>query len=163
MVVGAFALLALVAGLIWGGKVGAFLLVIVVGLAAAVVWEAQASKGRRRMLRDRPELTIGEIYDSYYADSSISKDVVGQALGEIAEDLNVPPGKLRPQDRFDVELGPTPGWEYDDDMSDIMARARRRLADSQDSPDVSSIRTVDDYVRLVASSPTPRRDGLGRL
>ena len=154
-VVGALAVLALVAGLIWGVKVGAVLLAIVVGLAAAIVWEAQASKARRRGFKDRRDLTLGEIYESYYADSSISKDLVGQALQEISEDLSVPLGKLRPEDRFDVELGPTPGWEYDDDVSDVMARARRRLVDSNASQDVSSIRTVDDYVRLVARSGQP--------
>jgi predicted small integral membrane protein len=155
-VVGTLAAVLVVTGaLAWGAKVGAVLLAIVVGLAAAIVWEAQASKGRRRGLKGRRELTLGEIYESYYADSSISRDLVGQALEEISEELSVPLGKLRPEDRFDVELGPTPGWEYDDDVSDVMAHARRRLADSHASQDVSSVRTVDDYVRLVARSAQP--------
>jgi hypothetical protein len=155
-VIGALAVvLVFAAALTWGAKVGAALLVIAVAVAAVIVWNVQASKGRWRALKNRPELTVGEIYDNYYADSSISRDAVGQALGEIAGDLSVPLGKLRPQDRFDVELGPTPGWEYDDDVSDVMARARRRLVDSGASQDLTPIRTVDDYVRLVARSAHP--------
>ncbi len=154
-VVAVLAALAVVAGLAWSAKVGAVLLAIVVGVAVALVWEVQASKGRRRALKDRPELTVGEIYESYYADSSVSRDVVIKALEEISEELSVPLGKLRPQDRFDVELGPAPGWEYDDDVNELMARARRRLADSGLVRDAAPIRTVDDYVRLVARSAQP--------
>lgn len=155
LVGGLAVVLVFAAALTWGAKVGAALLVIVVAAAVAIVWNVQASKGRRSALKDRAELTVGEIYDSFYADSPISRDAVGQALEEISEDLSVPLGKLRPQDRFDVELGPTPGWEYDDDVSDVMARARRRLVDSGASQDLTPIRTVDDYVRLVARSAHP--------
>jgi hypothetical protein len=144
-----------VAALIWSAKAAAVLLATAVAVAAAIVWGAQASKGRRRTLRDRPELSVGEIHASYYADSSISKAVVERALGEISEDLGVPLGKLRPEDRFEVELGPARGWEFDDDLSDLAARARHRLAESGALPDVAPIRTVDDYIRLVARAENP--------
>jgi hypothetical protein len=84
----------------------------------------RALLSRAKPIVRRPELTVGEIHDSYYADSPISQDVLGRALEEISQDLGVPLGKVRPEDRFDVELGPSPGWQYDDDVADVMAQAR---------------------------------------
>jgi hypothetical protein len=72
-------------------------------------------------------------------------------MHEIGSCLHVPPGQLRPADRFAVELAPTKGWDWDDDIAVLMRLAKRRLELSgRSASDLVTISTVDDYVRLCA-------------
>ena len=144
---------ALTISVMWSVKVGAALVGLGVAIVAAVLWGRQTSKRRRRTLQGRPELTIGQIFECYYASTDVGLGVVHEAFREISETLDVPLGKLRPGDRFDVELGPTVGWEYDDVVNDVLAHATQRLDALHDS---TPIRTVDDYVRLTARSSRDR-------
>lgn len=140
---------ALVISVMWSVKVGAALVGLGVAIVAVRVWERQTSKSRRRTLQGRPDLTIDQIFECYYASTDVGLSVVREAFRDISETLDVPAGKLRPSDRFDVELGPTVGWEYDDVVNDLVAHATQRLDALHDS---TPVRTVDDYVRLTASS-----------
>jgi hypothetical protein len=66
--------------------------------------------------------------------------------------LGGPAGCLRPSDRFDVELAPAKGWEFDDGLGRLTAVAEERLRTrGLDKGLVAQIKSVDDYVRLVGT------------
>lgn len=116
-------------------------------------WAAHTSRSARKLFRTRPELTMQEIFAEFYSDSSLASRDVESAFQEIGKVLGVPPGKLRPSDRFSGELAPRTGWEYDDGVSILSSRAERILAAQGRTGDsLKDIQTVDDYVRLVGAA-----------
>jgi hypothetical protein len=60
----------------------------------------------------------------------------------------LPPGKLRPDDRFAEELAPPKGWEWDDDIVEVQWAGERRLKRSGIKADLSPIKTLGDYVEF---------------
>jgi hypothetical protein len=125
--------------------------VLVVAIGVGAVWSFHASRSRRRPFRERPSLTLDEIYATFYAASSLDKEAVVRSWREIADTLHVPVGKLRPSDSFLDELSPVAGWEYDDGLAILSDRARRTLAKSGHDPEaIVQIKTVDEYIRLMS-------------
>lgn len=59
---------------------------------------------RHRRFKKRQELSLNELYDKYFSDTSVEREVF-VALWRIAADkLELPAGRLRPTDRFKKEL-----------------------------------------------------------
>lgn len=130
----------------------ALLLGLAIAGVVAWIWQARVRGARNNFLETRPEMAIDEIYEKFYADKTVSKETVSRALAEIASALNVPAGRLRPSDRFGKELAPPAGWEDDDELGVLASIAKDRLARAEADTTVESIRTVDDYIRLVPAS-----------
>ncbi|PYV31774.1 MAG: hypothetical protein DMG22_15575 [Acidobacteria bacterium] len=128
-----------------------FPLFCLLGFALALPWVIWGPKyNRRRLARigDREAIAPKEFYRRFYAGSSLSEDVVVKLLNEVAEAAEVPPGLIRPDDRFDDQLAPTRNW--DDSLVELIwameDRAKRlRIART----DLRRIATVDDYIRTV--------------
>jgi hypothetical protein len=72
--------------------------------------------------------------------------LVFELWNEIAEVLRVPPGKLRPSDRFDIELAPVKGRKFDDNTIEVHWAAQRRLKQLGVDADITAIQTLRDYV-----------------
>ena len=117
----------------------------------ALFWTGVAPRTRRDTFRARASLTPAEMQAHYYGTKTMPVEAIHVALHEIGSCLHVPPGQLRPTDRFEVELAPTKGWDWDDGLSVLMRLARRRLElGGRSGDDLSALTTVDDYVRLCA-------------
>ena len=129
----------------------AIVVMILVAVGTALLWNALASRSRRSPFKERTEMTLDELYSQYYSGSDLRKEIVADALRDISETLGVPLGKLRPTDRFHGELNAPAGWEYDDGLGILSSRAEKKLANKDLSPTVvTSIETVDDYIRLMS-------------
>jgi hypothetical protein len=97
-------------------------------------------------------MSMDELHAAFYAQSGISKVDLEAAFREVGRLLGVPAGCLRPSDRFDVELAPAKGWEFDDGLGRLTAVAEERLRTrGLDKGLVAQIKSVDDYVHLVGT------------
>lgn len=61
----------------------------------------------------------------------------------------VPAGALRPTDRFDRELKPRAGWEYDDPIFIFSGQLARDAASAGVAMKLEEVTTVDDAVHLM--------------
>jgi len=98
--------------------------------------------------------------EAAFATLNVPTRTVLPLLRELAETLEVPYGKLRPTDRFDVELAPAKGFEYDDPVAVVPVLIERRFKKSGlPVPDLSAIKTVADYiVQLAPTVPVEQSD-----
>jgi hypothetical protein len=128
------------------------MMIVVLG-AALWVWTSRAEGGRARRFSSRNDVDVETLHAASYGNSNVSKAQLEEGLKEIASTLGVPMLKLRPSDRFKVELAAEAGWEADDGLNVLTTLAERRLARKDGSPiPVEKIETVDDYIRIVMSS-----------
>jgi hypothetical protein len=121
------------------------LLVVVGGVLA---WNFLPRRLRLKRFEDRSDLSLDQIYAEFFASKNLPKQLACELWREVSTSLRLPPGKLRPTDRFDQELAAPKGWEYDDDIVEIQWAAERRLKQSGTQADLSQIKTVADYVEL---------------
>jgi hypothetical protein len=125
----------------------------VVLIGAVAYWNRKTSRRQRAVFRQRPEMIVEDMHRSFYAGSAVSIESLRGAMDEISGVLGVPPTRLRPSDRFAVELAPEPGWEYDDPLGVLTALAEEKLKREGRAPDsAKDLLTVDDYVRLTSRS-----------
>lgn len=124
---------------------------IIGGLLAVggvVAWNFIPHRRRLARFADREELSADSIYSQFFPANNFPKELVSELWNEVAVPLRVPPGKLRPSDRFDKELAPVKGWEFDDDTLEIHWAAQRRLKKLGVSADVAAVQTLRDYVEF---------------
>jgi hypothetical protein len=127
----------------------AVLALVTLLVAVIWVWEQKTRRGGRPVYRERPDMSIADLHQRYYSGSKVTVADLEKFLGEISEQLGVAVPRLRPTDRFDKELAPTRGWEFDDPLGALTLIARRELTANGLDPDlVANIYTVDDYVRI---------------
>jgi hypothetical protein len=112
------------------------------------LWNFIPHKEKLKRLTNREELTTDEIYSHFFAGKNLPKELVLKLWNEVADSLHLPKGKLRPTDRFDKELAPVKGWEYDDDIAEVTWAAQHRLKKIGTTFDLSKIQTLGDYVEF---------------
>ncbi len=126
------------------------LLVVLGGIGA---WSAHRRLRRRvlEVIECRDELDDQDIYSAFYGDSGLPQSSVRDAWHEIADSLKLPAGKIRPTDRFGKDIGiyliTSP------DLDTLHERGVRRAKQLGLRPDFEAVRTVDDYVRVLATIP----------
>jgi hypothetical protein len=96
----------------------------------------------------RDSLDDEAFYARYYADSHLPKALVGQLRREVAETLKVPAAKLRPNDRFGMQIGVH--WIISDDLDALADKGRNRAKALGLEVDLSNIHTLDEYIRCFA-------------
>jgi hypothetical protein len=134
------------------------LLIIVVGCGIAFIlaflWSIffagrEMNREKLKRLGNRPNMTGEEFYNLHYASIGIPKDIVTALLERLSKALEVPPGVLRPTDRFDVEFAPLRGWGGMDDRLDLYNLLGELERESGMKLD-STVATIDDLIRTVA-------------
>jgi hypothetical protein len=118
------------------------------GTLASVASLLLASRRKTNTFRARSELTDEQIYHSYFSDTGLQPSVVLKLWREAAHTFNVPPGKLRPSDRFGKELGGF--WITSEELDALADIATRHAQKFSATVDLQSIITLGDYVRKVA-------------
>jgi hypothetical protein len=138
----------------------AVMILVIGGLAAiggVLAWNFLPRHRRLAQFADREELSSDSIYRAFFAEQDLPKGLVIELWDEVASPLRLPPGKLRPSDRFDRELAPVRGWEFDDDIVEVHWAAQRRLKKLSVDADISKIQTLQDYVRFFCKLEQERR------
>jgi hypothetical protein len=133
--------------MLWGI---AFFVVVVAAVACMTL--RTGSRERTARITGREDLSSGVIYSQFFEKERLPRDLALELWNEVARCLGVPPGKLRPSDRFDKELAPVEEW--DDDILDVAWAAERRLKKIGTHADLSQIKTVGDYVEFFCNLVT---------
>ena len=122
-------------------------LAVAFGLAAAAVAWFYFRRGhslKMAKFADREEKVLRDIYAESFKGSGLTEPSFESTWRELSGMLEISAGKLRPTDRFDVELAPAKGYEFTDQIREV-----RYLIDkhcSRTGAAVESIKTVRDYV-----------------
>lgn len=101
------------------------------------------------ILRSRENLSPDEVFNRYYAGSNLNRKLVVELLDHVAAELSLPVEKLRPNDRFAVELAPKKGSEWDSGYG-ILLYELQRLAKKKGRIVKKSIATIDDYLMAMS-------------
>ena len=132
--------------------------VVIAGLAVAggvIAWNFIPRRQRLKRFENRPDLGFDEIYDDFFSNKGLPKELVHELWNEVCTTLDLPTVKLRPTDGFDQELAAPKGWEFDDDIVDLQLASKRRLKHNGTQADLSQIRTVADYVEFFCKLKSP--------
>ena len=103
---------------------------------------------KMKVYRDREALTVNEIYDRHFSDSGIAKNIFIPLWIDVANTLELPAEKLRPDDRFGVELGP---YRQVDDLMDVLEHKLHEQTDS----DINAPESLYDYIIIMSNSKRP--------
>ena len=98
-------------------------------------------------LNNREDLDENTLYSKYY-NTLGDHDEVLEILHHVSGEVQMPIGKLRPDDEFKNELAPTKGWEFDNGMSLLFENVVTTAKKSGRQVDISNISTLNDYIRI---------------
>lgn len=98
---------------------------------------------------DREGLSQDVFYEIYYKSSGLDKVLVSELLEHVAQELGLPIEKLRPTDRFSVELAPSKGNDWDSGYG-ILLYELNRLAKKRGQKIQGKIDSIDDYLRAMS-------------
>lgn len=101
------------------------------------------------VLHARESMSADVFFNSYYKDSGLDHALVIELLEHVAHELNLPVEKLRPTDRFSVELAPRQGNEWDSGYG-ILLYELSRLAKKRGLAIQGKIDSIDDYLRAMS-------------
>jgi hypothetical protein len=126
-----------------------------VGLAANVASRLASRRKRQKQFLSRESLTSEELYERFYAQSGLDKDVVVRLWRDCASVLKLPAEKLRPTDRFEHEFAATDVFAALDDRREDLARyAMRRAKMFRTDLDLKHTKTLDELIRQLAAVET---------
>jgi hypothetical protein len=143
-------------GFFWQGCFFAFFMFSY--LAALFIAKRKFKRQKALRFTDRDEIELDNIYKTHFFVSAVDKDCFEELWQEIAETLRFPAKKIRPDDRFDYELGPVKfndklkwigleilvgNYDDNDDLSFIAEERKKKM---KLDIDISKIQTVRDYV-----------------
>jgi hypothetical protein len=117
-------------------------------VSGVVAWNVIPHRRKLERFANRQDLSLDSIYSQFFEANNLPKGLVLELWNEVATPLRIPPGKLRPEDRFNNELAPVKGWELDDDLLDVQWAAQRRLKRLGVHADISAVQSLRDYVEL---------------
>ena len=121
-----------------------------IGLLGFGAWIAQFLWHRRELTRlaTRESLEMHELFARYYASLGLSEASIAESWREIATTLKVPPGQLRPDDRFGAAVGTY--MLTSDELDTLSELGEKRARQLGINVRLEAIETVDDYVRTFA-------------
>ena len=102
-----------------------------------------------RRFEGREQLSIEKIHDDFYPGYEMRE--FAELWKEVASAVEVPPGLIRPADRFDTELGPVKGFRIASEMDDLQEAFMRRCKQQQLNFHEVKVQTVDDYIKQFAA------------
>lgn len=124
------------------------LLLCTVGAVTTYFVMRQRLPLKLQRFKGREHLTMQQIHHNFYPDYEMESFI--SLWRQIASAVEVPPGLIRPADRFDEELGPVKGFEVASEMDDLtevlMLYCEQRRLDFRKV----DVNTVDDCIRLFA-------------
>jgi hypothetical protein len=98
---------------------------------------------------DRENLSTLDIYEGANYRTIMDVDRFEELMAHVADELGVPSGKLRISDRFDEELKPAWGNEWDSGLAMLALDIKRGLKRHGREHEKVTLHTLDDYFRLM--------------
>jgi hypothetical protein len=98
---------------------------------------------------DRATLSLQEIYAEANYATVMTFDRFDELLTHVAYELKVPVGKLRVTDRFDRELKPAGGPEWDEGFASLAIDIEHGLKRHKRKHEKHVLWTLDEYLRLI--------------
>jgi hypothetical protein len=137
-------------------------LLIGLGIGAISILVAKLEPRFRKIpepLASRPDQSVEEIRVLHYADLPFESDAFALLWRDIAGVFAVPPARMRPTDRFGIELPLSKTLIRDEDME--IATVIRKYAKQRRMPEpVADVACVDDVIRALAT-PVSLSDSRG--
>ena len=97
------------------------------------------------IISSREDLSLDEIYERFYGAEGFDRSAIFDIWQEIAGNLEVSVGKIRPSDRFGKEVG---GYLVTSEKLDALGLAAKKRAKKYGIKiEISKIASIDDYVR----------------
>lgn len=96
----------------------------------------------------RKPLPLKEIYAARYSASDIDFETFKELMIHVSQELGIPAELLRPDDRFDRELSPTPENRWDSGIA-ILIFDLKDAAKRKNLPIDRYMDTLDDYLRMM--------------
>jgi len=128
-------------------------LVLLLLFLVAFIFAYQGMLKRKKLRFDkRRDIDEEEFYQTYYKESGIPKETVSRAIKFVSTAVDIPVSKLRPSDRFEVELKPEKGWEFGDGLAEITWLIEENEKKKGNNLSLPLMTTVDDFIRYVAES-----------
>jgi len=97
----------------------------------------------------REGISPEEFYEQHYAGSDLDERLVIELLNHVALELRLPVTKLRPDDRFAIELAPKKGGSWDSGYGILLYEIQRH-ANRKGIRVNLKIHTIDDYIRVMS-------------
>ena len=125
-------------------------------LLAAPRWlftDGPLQKDRVKHLGERQLLSMDDFCSQFYSGEELPRERILDVLKDLSEALEIPAGKLRPSDRFLIELAPLKNtWGSVDDTDFSLMLLTKRLEKQCGVPiDMKTVKTIDDYIRAACS------------
>ena len=118
-------------------------------LAVAWIWTRKEHEAIQARFHDRPEISPTDQIRSISGCDRLDAEHALIIWEIIADSLQIHAGKLRLSDRFDVELAPPKGWEFDS-ASVLLNQKLSSMAHRKNKAlDLANIKTIRDYLILV--------------
>lgn len=111
----------------------------------------ESKKKLAQRFERREDKSIDDFYDLFYKSSGIEKNIINELLNHVAAELTLPVSKLLPSDQFDIELAPAKGWEWGAGQGMLTVELQKWAKEKGRIIDTSSIKNLDDYLRVGAS------------
>jgi hypothetical protein len=102
---------------------------------------------RRALCRQRETLSEDVIYDRFFRDSGIPREQIVEVWNLVARAVGLPPGKLRPDDRFGETIGSC--GLTDTSIEALQDEVNKRLPPNEDGA-MEDFVTVADFVLRIA-------------
>jgi hypothetical protein len=146
----ALASLAMLGPREFGSAIGPWMAIglVLVFLPMLLLAGRRMVRKKRSRFQDRADMSEDEFFATYYGDSGVARGVVSEVIQVVANATDIPSTKIRPSDRFDVELAPMPGWEFDDGLAEVSWFIRARMKKAGAREGVRS-ETVDALIRYI--------------
>lgn len=139
------------------------ILLLVALIAASIAFhrkwrlhEREYRYARVGRIAGRPDVPVDALYRTYFADLGFGLPAFKHAWIELAADLEVPPTKMRPDDEFSSLYAVDPQSLVPDPIDEVDFRIVERC--KRIGRDPRTVRTVSDYVCLVAPTYEHRAD-----
>ncbi|UXY55131.1 hypothetical protein [Pseudomonas tohonis] len=124
----------------------AFLLVIAIVVAGYIYGQRRAKREIEKRFSGRERLSLEDVCNLFLREDTHDQNAIGEIIMHVAHELSVDPAFLRPDDRFDKELRPARGWEFDSGVTTLMLDLKDQAIRQGRTLDSSTIKTLDDYV-----------------
>jgi hypothetical protein len=123
------------------------------GTALVGLWLVfQRRRGLHSALLERPEIPVSELYRQFYSDLGVAPERFASWWEEVAQAFEVPAGRIRPADRFGVELPFRPMFGANDEDLFLFGALKRQVGRRTAKEALPKLETVDQFIRFIASS-----------
>ncbi|MHB8734772.1 MAG: hypothetical protein ACYC6M_05655 [Terriglobales bacterium] len=129
---------------------------ILIAACNFVAGTASLQKDRVKRLGERELLSTDDFCSRFYSGEDLPRERILDVLKDLSEALEIPAGKLRPSDRFLVELAPLKSTWGPVDDTDFSVMVLTNLLERKYGVriEMKTIKTIDDYIRAACSLPS---------